>query len=74
MRKIIKDLFTGADGLISATKTWLHIGNATATWVMIELTRNDKMNEMFLLFYMAIVAGSPIANKIIAARQAKQEK
>jgi len=70
---MIKELFTGADGMISATKLWLHIGNATATYIMIKLAMSDKMDWMFLAVYMAIVAGSPIANKIIAQRKPKEQ-
>lgn len=65
MKTFFLDLLTGVDGYYSATKTWQNIGNTIASIILVYLAYTEKLNEMYFLIYLAVVAGSPIAKHII---------
>lgn len=65
MFKKISELFCYRDGRLNAAKIWLHIGNTTATGIVIELAYKNTLSVDFFIAYMAIVTGASIANKYL---------
>ena len=65
MLKKISELFCYRDGRLNAVKIWLHIGNLTATGIVIRLAWENALSVDFFIAYMAIVTGASIANKYL---------
>jgi hypothetical protein len=68
MRKQVREMVTGTDGTISNSKVWSFIGSFVATWIVIYMTIQGKMDWEVLTAYLGTVGGFSQISKWISYR------
>lgn len=64
----IKDLIARDNGKLCIKRTWVNISYTTATYCVAYESIHNTLTWDILLVYLAIVAGSPVALKLIEAK------
>lgn len=52
------------DYIPGVSKTWTNIAYFTATWCVLYESRNDTLDWLMLLVYLAVVGGSSVALRL----------
>lgn len=64
----LRDLIVRENGQLCLKKIWIHIAYLTSTYCVAYESVHNTLTWDILLVYLAIVAGSPVALKLIEAK------